>query len=41
MQTIQQGYRGLELLVVLNFDRLAVLMVLGGAMLFAAYMGAR
>lgn len=39
MHTLTQGYRGLELLVVLNFDRLAVLAALGGAMVFAAYIG--
>ncbi|WP_413718341.1 hypothetical protein [Silicimonas sp. MF1-12-2] len=39
MQTIQRGYRGLELLFELNFDRLIVLAALSGALFFAAYVG--
>ena len=40
MQTLEKGYRGLELLVQLNLDRLATAMALGGALYFAAYLGA-
>ena len=39
MQTIERGYRGLELLVRLNTDRLFVLGALAGALFFAAYIG--
>lgn len=37
MQTIQRGYRGLELLVQLNLDRVFVLVALSGALFLAAY----
>lgn len=39
MQTIQRGYRGLELLVEVNLDRILVLIALSGALLLAAYIG--
>lgn len=40
MQTIQRGYRGLELLVEMNLDRFFVLAALSGALFFAAFLGA-
>jgi hypothetical protein len=39
MQTIQKGYLGLKLLVMLNVDRVFVLTALGGALFLAAYIG--
>ena len=39
MHTIQRGYRGLELLVEINLDRLLVLIALCGALFLAAYIG--
>jgi len=39
MQTIQNGYRGLELLVDLNLDRFVVLFALGAALFAGAYLG--
>ena len=39
MQTIQRSFKGLELLVLLNLDRLFVLFALGGALLLASYIG--
>ena len=39
MQTLQTGYRGLELLVELNFDRAIWLLALGGALFLGAYLG--
>ena len=39
MQTLEKGYRGLELLVQLNLDRLFVLGALSGALFLAAYVG--
>lgn len=38
MQTIQRGYRGLELLVELNLDRAFVLLALSGALFLGAYL---
>ena len=40
MQVIERGYKGLELLVELNLDRLIALLALGGALFLAAYIGA-
>jgi len=40
MQLFQTGYKGLELLVELNLDRLISLLALGGALFLAAYIGA-
>lgn len=40
MRAIQDGYKGLELLVELNLDRLIVLLALCGALFLAAYIGA-
>jgi hypothetical protein len=40
MQTIQRGYRGLGLLVLLNSDRFLVLAALSGALFLAAFLGA-
>lgn len=40
MQTLQRGYRGLELLVEMNLDRVLVLVALSGALFFAAFVGA-
>ena len=39
MQIIQRSLKGLELLVLLNLDRLFVLFALGGALLLASYIG--
>ena len=39
MQVITKGYRGLELLCVLNFDRVAVMIALGASLYLAAYLG--
>lgn len=39
MQTIQSGYRGLELLIELNLDRVFVLLALAGALLLGSYIG--
>ena len=39
MQIIQKGFRGLELLLEINLDRLLVLIALGGALFVAAYFG--
>ena len=41
MQTIQKGYLGLKLLVMLNLDRVFVLTALSGALFLAAYIGSR
>lgn len=38
MQTIERGYRGLELLVELNLDRVFVLAALSGAIFLGAYL---
>lgn len=40
MRAIQDGYKGLELLVELNLDRLIALLALCGALFLAAYIGA-
>ncbi len=39
MQLLRRGYKGMELLVELNFDRIVALMVLFGALYFAAFVG--
>ena len=39
MQTIQRSFKGLELLVLLNLDRMFVLFALSGALLLATYIG--
>lgn len=39
MQILQSGYRGIELLVELNFDRAIALVVLASALLLGAYIG--
>jgi len=39
MQLLRRGYKGMELLVELNFDRIVALMVLFGALFFAAFIG--
>ncbi|MDD9923004.1 MAG: hypothetical protein OXQ92_12100 [Boseongicola sp.] len=39
MQTLHRGYKALELLSVLNLDRALALLVLGGALFLAAYVG--
>ena len=39
MRLIQRGYKGMELLVELNLDRMIALMVLFGALFFAAFVG--
>ena len=39
MQTIQKGYLGLKLLVLLNLDRVFVFAALGSALFLAAYIG--
>ena len=39
MRILQRGYKGIELLVELNFDRIIALMVLFGALYFAAFVG--
>ncbi len=39
MQLLRRGYKGMELLVELNFDRIVALMVLFGALYFAAFIG--
>ena len=39
MRILQRGYKGNELLVELNFDRIIALMVLFGALYFAAFVG--
>jgi len=41
MQAIQHGFKGLELLVELNLDRLIFLLALGGALFLSAYVGAQ
>ncbi len=40
MTTLRKSYRGLELLLELNFDRFAVVFALTGALLLASYLGA-
>ena len=40
MHTIQEGTRGLGLLMVLNWDRLLALLVLGGSLALAAHLHA-
>lgn len=40
MQTIIGGYRGLSLLVDLNWDRLLYLATIGGALFLYCYFGA-
>ncbi len=39
MQTIQKSYRGLSLLVELNWDRLLFLGTISMALMLAAYLG--
>ena len=39
MQTLHNGYKGLKLLVMLNFDRMFVLGALASALFLAAYIG--
>jgi len=39
MQMLQTGYRGLELLVELNLDRIAAIFVLATAIFLSAYVG--
>ncbi len=39
MQVLERGYKGLELLVELNLDRMISLLALGGALFLAAYLG--
>ena len=39
MQTIRSGYRGLELLIELNLDRVLICSALGGALFLAAWLG--
>ncbi len=39
MQTLQMGYRGLELLVELNLDRFAAILALSAALFLAAWIG--
>ena len=41
MQAIQRSFKGLELLVELNLDRLISLLALGVALFLAAYIGAQ
>jgi len=41
MQAIQNSFKGLELLMELNLDRLISLLALGGALFLAAYIGAQ
>ena len=38
MAVLKKGYRGLELIVQLNLDRLFVGLALGGALYLAAYL---
>jgi len=40
MTTLRNSYRGLGLLLELNFDRFAVVLALGGALFLASYLGA-
>jgi hypothetical protein len=40
MQLLSSGYKGLELLVELNVDRVIWILALGGALFLAAYIGA-
>jgi hypothetical protein len=39
MQTLQQSYRGLSLVMELNIDRLMSLMMIAGALAFGAWVG--
>lgn len=39
MQTIQAGYRGMSLLVSINWDRLLYLFTIVFALFFGAYLG--
>ena len=39
MQTLQKGYKGLELLVEVNLDRFLIPLALGAALLLGAYLG--
>ena len=39
MDMLHSGYRGLELLVQLNLDRFAAIIVLASALFLAAYLG--
>ncbi|MGJ8583157.1 MAG: hypothetical protein ACSHXD_03610 [Marinosulfonomonas sp.] len=39
MQTIQTGYRGLSLLMDLNWDRLLYLATIAGALMLGAFVG--
>ena len=39
MQTLQSGYRGLSLLVDLNWDQILYLATLVGALMIGAYVG--
>ena len=40
MAVLKQGYRGLELLVQLNLDRVFAGLAMGGALYLAAYLAA-
>lgn len=39
MQTIQTGYRGLSLLMDLNWDRLLYIATIAGALMLGAFVG--
>ena len=39
MQTLQNGYRGLRVLMMLNWDRALALLTLIAALMLAAYVG--
>ncbi len=39
MQTLQKGYKGLELLWQLNLDRFLFPLAIGGALFLASYLG--
>ena len=39
MQTLQNGYKGLELLVEVNLDRFLIPVALGAALFLGAYIG--
>lgn len=41
MQALQRGFKGLELLIEINLDRMISLLALGGALYLAAYIGAQ
>ena len=39
MQTLQNGYRGMNLILTINWDRLVYVFAIGASLFFSAYVG--